>query len=335
MRRIGEERDYNNRGYNGNYNDNYYNDEYAYDDYGYDGYNYSPNGSKKHKKRSKKIFKRIFTVLFIAVCAWLLYSVIGSFATGQKYSVLGPGSKDVRNIVVAGVDEGGYRTDLILLCHIDRTKNELNILQIPRDTKIDNKRNDKKINSAFFSGFECMSKEISKVTGILPEGYIMVSFDGFNEIIDALGGVTVDVPVRMNYSDPVQNLTIDLQPGKQHLDGEHAQMFMRFRKNNDGSGYANGDIDRINTQKLLYSAVINKVKSPLGIIRAPFLLGALKRHTTTNLEGEFTGVLRDMAACAGNVNFYSLPGGGKYIGGASYFVHDKNETKKIINEHFQ
>ncbi len=150
MRRIGEERDYNNRGYNGNYNDNYYNDEYACDDYGYDGYNYSPNGSKKHKKRSKKIFKRIFTVLFIAVCAWLLYSVIGSFATGQKYSVLGPGSKDVRNIVVAGVDEGGYRTDLILLCHIDRTKNELNILQIPRDTKIDNKRNDKKINSAFF-----------------------------------------------------------------------------------------------------------------------------------------------------------------------------------------
>ena len=131
MRRIGEERDYNNRGYNGNYNDNYYNDEYAYDDYGYDGYNYSPNGSKKHKKRSKKIFKRIFTVLFIAVCAWLLYSVIGSFATGQKYSVLGPGSKDVRNIVVAGVDEGGYRTDLILLCHVDRTKNELNILQIP------------------------------------------------------------------------------------------------------------------------------------------------------------------------------------------------------------
>ena len=246
MRRIGEERDYNNRGYNGNYNDNYYNDEYAYDDYGYDGYNYSPNGSKKHKKRSKKIFKRIFTVLFIAVCAWLLYSVIGSFATGQKYSVLGPGSKDVRNIVVAGVDEGGYRTDLILLCHIDRTKNELNILQIPRDTKIDNKRNDKKINSAFFSGFECMSKEISKVTGILPEGYIMVSFDGFNEIIDALGGVTVDVPVRMNYSDPVQNLTIDLQPGKQHLDGEHAQMFMRFRKNKDGSGYTNGDIDRIN-----------------------------------------------------------------------------------------
>ena len=81
--------------------------------------------------------------------------------------------------------------------------------------------------------------------------------------------------------------------------------------------------------------MINKVKSPLGIIRAPFLLGALKRHTTTNLEGEFTGVLRDMAACAGNVNFYSLPGGGKYIGGASYFVHDKNETKKIINEHFQ
>lgn len=313
------------------YNDGYYNDcdEYNYD---YENYDYQPQDRKK--RSVGRWIKRIFLILIVAFCAWLLYSLASSLVTGNKFSVFGPATRDTRDIVVAGVDEGGYRTDLILLCHIDRVNNQMNILQIPRDTKIDNKRNDKKINSAYYSGFDCMSREISQVTGIAPDGYIMVSFEGFNEIIDSIGGVTVDVPVRMNYTDPAQDLTIDLQPGKQHLDGEHAQMFMRFRKNNDGTGYANGDMDRINTQKLLYDAVIKKVKNPMIVMRVPSILSAFKKYTTTNLEDDFTGVLRDMAACAGDVNFYSVPGSGKYIGGVSYFVADKAETKKIVNEHF-
>lgn len=314
------------------YNDGYYGDYDNYDNYDYENYDYPPQNGKK--RSIGKWVKRIFVILIVAFCAWLLYSLASSLVTGNKFSVFGPATRDTRDIVVAGVDEGGYRTDLILLCHIDRVNNQMNILQIPRDTKIDNKRNDKKINSAYYSGFDCMSREISQVTGIAPDGYIMISFEGFNEIIDSIGGVTIDVPMRMNYTDPAQDLTIDLQPGKQHLDGEHAQMFMRFRKNNDGTGYANGDMDRINTQKLLYDAVIKKVKNPMIVMRVPSILSAFKKYTTTNLEDDFTGVLRDMAACAGDVNFYSVPGSGKYIGGVSYFVADKAETKKIVNEHF-
>lgn len=311
MRQVGEERDP------------------AYYDYEY------PDPYKKPRRRRPKFGRMFLSLLIVILGAWLLYSLLGSLIGGQKFSVFGPADMSVRNVVVAGVDEGGYRTDLILLCRVDREKNQLNILQIPRDTKINNKRNDKKINSAYYSGFDCLRAEINQVTGISPDNYIIVSFDAFNEIIDALGGVTVDVPIRMYYTDPVQNLTIDLQPGKQKLDGEQAQMFMRFRKNNDGTGYANGDTDRINTQKLLYTAVLDKLKSPAGIIHLPAVLLAVKKHTSTDLNGDLTSVLFDMAACSGDMNFYSLPGSGKYIGGVSYFVHNTNETQALISAHFR
>lgn len=297
--------------------------------------NYPSEYHSAPKKRKLKNPGRfvVFMILLI-VFIWMIITFLLSISTGQKFSILGASSEPVRNVVVAGVDEGGYRTDLIMLCQINRHTNELNILQIPRDTKVQNRRNDKKINSAYYSGFECMSSEIEQVTGLKADSYIMVDFSGFNDIIDALGGVTVDVPIRMNYTDPVQNLVIDLQPGKQKLDGKHAQMFMRFRKNNDGTGYVNGDMDRIDTQKLLYSAVIDKIKSPAGIAHMPSLLFAMKKHSITNLDGELTGVLRDMVACSGNVNFHTLPGGGKYIGGVSYFVYDTTATQNLISENF-
>lgn len=289
------------------------------------------------KKRRKLKHPGRFVVFLITffICVWMIYTFILSLASGQKFSVLGVSSRPVRNIVVAGVDEGGYRTDLILFCQINRNRNEINILQIPRDTKVNNRRNDKKINSAYFSGFDVMSNEIEQVTGLSADDYVMVDFDGFSDIIDALGGVKIDVPIRMNYTDPTQNLVIDLQPGKQKLNGEEAQMFMRFRKNNDGTGYANGDMDRIEAQKILYSAVAEKVMSPVGILRSPAVCTAVMKNAKTNLgAAELIGVLRDAASCVGNINFHTLPGEGKYIGGGSYFVYYQNQTKALIDEYF-
>lgn len=297
--------------------------------------NYPDSHISRQKRKKLKYPGRFITFIILTIVfVWMIITFLLSLSSGQKFSILGASSEPVRNVVVAGVDEGGYRTDLILLCQINRYSNELNILQIPRDTRVQNRRNDKKINSAFFSGFDCMSDEINQLTGIKPEKYIMVDFDGFSDIIDALGGVVVDVPVRMNYTDPVQNLVIDLQPGKQKLNGEKAQMFMRFRKNNDGTGYANGDIGRIDTQKLLYSAVIKKIKTPAGIARIPAVLSAVKKHSKTNAGDELMGILRDMAVCSGNLKFHTLPGNGKYIGGGSYFVYDKSKTNEIISNNF-
>jgi len=169
----------------------------------------------------------------------------------------------VENFVVAGIDKDGYRTDLILFCQYDLTDNSLTAMQIPRDTKVNNKRNDKKINSAYGSPkkTEAMFDELESIVGIRADKYVIVSFKAFRELIDAIGGVEVNVPMRMYYTDPYQNLTIDLYPGEQLLDGRRAEMFMRFRQNLDGSGYPDGDIGRNAAQRKFYSAVTDKLLS--------------------------------------------------------------------------
>ena len=173
----------------------------------------------------------------ISLCLVIIFAIVG-FNFGKLF--FGDGSKsrltDVTNILVAGVDVDGYRTDLILMVQVNNIDKRVSVLQIPRDTKVDNKRSDKKINSAYFSGIDVMKREVESVTGLSTDFFATITFDAFKEIVDALGGVTVDVPIDMNYHDPVQGLVIELEAGKQKLDGEHAMMFMRFRKNDDGTG---------------------------------------------------------------------------------------------------
>lgn len=288
--------------------------------------------------RLRSPVRLIIVIVTLLIIIWMFYNFIIALQTGETFSFFGNGrsGNDVETFVVAGVDEDGYRTDLILLCQVNNPGNTIEILQIPRDTRVNNNRNDKKINSAYYSGFDVMSKEIESVTGIKPEHYVMVSFKGFRDIINALGGVTVDVPIRMQYDDPVQDLEIDLKPGKQKLNGKKAEMFMRFRKNNDGTGYPDGDIGRLNAQQQLYDAVSKKLFSPLGVVKYPAVFLAIKSNTTTNFKtGEIFGLMKDALAIGKeNVNVHTLPGESRYINGVSYFVPYKDQTAELIRENF-
>ncbi len=244
-----------------------------------------------------------------------------------------------RDFVVAGVDEEGYRTDLILFCRFDPSDNSIRALQIPRDTKVDNKRSDKKINSAYGSSgkTETMFDEIESVIGIRPEDYVIVSFNAFRELIDAIGGVEVEVPFRMYYTDPAQNLVIDLQKGKQLLDGRHAEMFMRFRYNNDGTGYQNGDIDRIAAQRQFYAAVADKLLSGGTVLKAPKILGIINKNVTTSFTAEdvvkYIGCVSKLSK--DKISIEALPGEGGYAeNGISYFFYDKEKTKELMANTF-
>lgn len=247
-------------------------------------------------------------------------------------------TKEAQNFVVAGVDEEGLRTDVILFCQYNDITKKLNVLQIPRDTKVDTKRSDKKINSAYGSkkGIDALFEEIGSITGITPDKYVIISFKAFRELVDAIGGVDVNVPFRMYYHDPVQNLTIDLMPGEQHLDGRHAEMYMRFRQNDDGTGYKNGDIERLEAQQKFYSIVADKLLNVKNVFKTHKLLKIFKENVKMNFTGD--DVLSYIGKLSGfkkeNFNVYKLPGEGMYIGNVSYFVHDKEETKKLMEENF-
>ncbi len=246
----------------------------------------------------------------------------------------------ILDVLVAGTDAEGYRADLILLCRYNVTDNKVAALQIPRDTRIENNgRNDKKINSSYSmpEREQALFDEVEMLTGIRPEKYVIVSFNAFRQLIDAIGGVEVDVPFRMYYTDPVQNLTIDLYPGKRVLTGKQSEMFMRFRYNNDGTGYRNGDIDRIAAQKKFYESALDKLLSGKTILKVPKILGII----TENVKTDFTG--EDIMKYIGkipsfkmeNVNILTLPGEGAYgDDGISYFFYDEEATRLLLDEYF-
>lgn len=283
--------------------------------------------------RKKSRFSRVISTIIVVV-----FIIVG-FNFGRVF--FGDNSKsrltDVTNIIVAGVDVDGYRTDLILMVQVNNIDKRVSILQIPRDTKIDNRRSDKKINSAYFSGIETLKNEVKSVTGLYTDFFATITFDAFREIVDALGGVKINVPIDMNYHDPIQGLVIELEKGNRKLDGEHAMMFMRFRQNDDGTGYAMGDIDRNAAQKEFYSAVMKKTLSFTGLLRSPQIYSAVMKNTTTDLNNaEVRQLMFDVFGIGkNNIEIFQLPGDAKMIGGGSYFVVNKTETKNMVAENFR
>lgn len=243
------------------------------------------------------------------------------------------------DFVVAGTDKQGSLTDLILLCRYDAAENSASVMQIPRDTKVDNDRYDKKINSAYGSsgGVETLYDELESVTGVRPEKYVIVSIEAFRELIDAIGGVEFEVPMRMYYTDPVQNLVIDLQPGLQLLDGKHAEMFMRFR-----SGYTNGDIDRNAAQREFYNVVLDKLLSGETVLKAPKILSIVGKHVKTDFGGSdiIKYIGKVLKLNRENIHIESLPGEGRYEKNKSgkeisYFICNKEKTKALVDEYFK
>ncbi len=294
--------------------------------------------------RLKSPLRLIVAIIILLMLMYTGFRGAVSIITGQPIS-FGFSSTKVRDdqlldFVVAGTDLDGYRTDLILLCRYNVSSNTITALQIPRDTKIETDRYDKKINSSYSTPEkeQTLCKEIEKLTGIMPEHYVVINFTAFRSLIDAIGGVEVEVPFRMYYTDPIQDLTIDLYPGRQVLNGRQSEMFMRFRYNNDGSGYPNGDIDRIAAQKKFYQAALDKLLSGKTVLKIPKILSIVSKNVRTDFTGE--DVMKYIGKIPSfkmeNINIITLPGEGAYdTNGVSYFFHNEEETKLLIDEYFK
>ncbi|NLY43974.1 MAG: LCP family protein [Clostridiaceae bacterium] len=243
----------------------------------------------------------------------------------------------VINFLILGVDKDGYRTDTIILAQYNEKTKQVNMLQIPRDTKIETNRSDKKINSAYAFGKEQeLFKAIKNLLGVEVDKYILLNYKGFRELIDEIGGVKIYVPINMDYDDPVQGLSIKLKKGEQVLDGAKAEQFVRFRQNNDGTGYPEGDLGRVKAQQQFINAVIEKVFSMRNIFKIPRLVSVIVQNVKTNFTiQEIWKYVDDALQLDRNkINMFILPGEGLYIGDISYFIHDKEETEKLINEYF-
>ncbi len=239
-------------------------------------------------------------------------------------------------LLVVGRDKVGLNTDTIMLAAFDIEKGKINILSIPRDTMVNVKRSNKKINAAFSVGgkpnIEELKHEVESVTGVMPDKYAVVNIDGFIEMIDAIGGVTVDVPVNMVYNDPAQDLKINIKKGVRHLDGYDAMGFMRFR-----STYIEGDIGRVKVQQTFVKALVDKMLTPSTLTKIPKLADIVIENVETDLS---VGNIVWLAKEALNMNpqediqTFLLPGEGGYYKKLSYYFAYKQQVLEMINEYF-
>jgi LCP family protein required for cell wall assembly len=298
--------------------------------------------------------KRIFTKLIILFLALLItsgtviYLYLNSFSSkNDKNSGSYIDAKEVKsgeafNVLLLGVDigtvgvkNGPKRSDTMIVIHYDPKTADVSMVSIPRDTKVTLNGRTEKINAAnVYGGTSLAIKTVEQLMDININYYVEVDYEAFRKVIDAIGGIDIVIPYNMDYDAESQDLHIHFKKGeKVHLDGKKAEEFVRWRKNNDGTGYADGDLGRIRTQQEFIIKVLEKVKSPSIVLKVPSIAKILTEHIETNMEPmDILNLSKDISKIdAGSVQKYTLQGEDKTINGLSYFVYSPEKNTDIVS----
>ena len=294
------------------------------------------NGDKKNKSSYVKY-------ILILVVVFILSGMVGAFFANalvdnkpdynedDKKGMLV--AKDKATVMIMGVDERADdvgRSDTLMIATLDPDKNQAALLSVPRDTRVKIKGHGfDKINAAYAYGGRKLTQEtIESLLNTHIDHYIKINVHGFTKIIDALGGIDIDVEKRMYYEDPWDDdggLYIDLQPGMQHMDGKTAITYVRYRDEE-------GDIGRIKRQQNFMKAVMDKLVSPTIIPKLPAIVSAVFDSVETDMSVSeilsFLGTLQD--AKDNGLKSEMLPGKPVYIEGISYWVPDISKTRQIL-----
>ena len=257
------------------------------------------------KKKKNKLPRRILNILIViaavcvvgyfAFCYWVNASgsLVGDHLPdpedvdqGSAIVVNGAGRREgVFTLFIGATDEDEIRTDSMMVLVFDTEKHRADLINIPRDTLVDCERTGagRKINAAYASGVDEMLDEVSTVIGFRPDKYVVANFDGIAEIVDVIGGVDYDVPFDMSYHDASQDLSIEFKKGYQHLDGEEVVEYLRWRHNDDGTGYDDGDIGRVTKLQDFLVTVGSAVLSPANVLKIPSIAAAVSNNVETDL----------------------------------------------------
>lgn len=317
---------------------------------------YAQKGAKR-MGRGKKIALGVFAALLVAVVgagtAFALYinSINTELNRGGKsdnelsaiQDVLAPKKSFDQPFYMMligsdkrdGDEEAGARSDTNIVAWIDPTKNLASLVSIPRDTMIDvDGEGRAKFNAAYnFGGASATIREASQLLGVDISHYAEINFDEMVQLVDAVGGVDVDVTERID--DPDADNTTDnpggkriiIEAGPQHLDGESALVFARSR------AFVDGDFTRTANQRKLISALVEKIVA-LPVTELPGVLSAASKCVTTDLSVNDIISLAQQFKDDGDLTVYSamVPSviAPQLIDGVSYVFNDPEATKKMM-----
>lgn len=257
-------------------------------------------------------------------------------------------------MILLGIDQrkggGGLNTDVILIAALNPITKKGAVIAMPRDTRI-SYNNGKEVYkaNAFYANYyvraqrdgadktEAMRKGKEAVKNVFGEFYdipiqyaVSANFQGFKDVVDVLGGIDIDVDMRMKWSDSHDGTDIDLQPGMQKLDGKQTLDFVRFRQSKENPN-ASSDFERNNRQTLVMKTIMKKMISLGGITKIGSVIDEIAEDVHTDMPKEeiermittYFGINLD------NITFMSLQGTWKN----PYVYADEqslNEAKQLL-----
>lgn len=255
------------------------------------------------------------------------------------------------NILVVGRDDAATLADVTMIVNLDTKNNQISVMQIPRDTLVNINVPTNKVNAAYSSYYSSAYKDGDKDPYLsAAEHYatlyeqnlcinihhtVVVNLAGFVNIVDLFGGVDVYVPESMYYSDPEQNLYINIGAGQQHLDGYNAMCFVRYR-----SGYVQADLGRVNAQKIFLTAFFQKVKNSISLTNLGMLTDVANEvfkniHTDMSVSDMIFYAKQLLNINLDSISMMTLPGNAAdYEYGGSYYVMNRAATLEVINKYF-
>lgn len=283
----------------------------------------------------KKLLIAAFVILVVLSAATgFLVAMAAKLALFDAFLSLTPTAPllSETNILVLGIDDAfGHRSDTIMLLHINPNLKEACLISIPRDTlaALPGRGLDK-INHAYaYGGIELAKKTVENLLEIEIPYYILVSLAGVTNLIDELGGITINIEKRMYYVDYAGGLRIDLKPGLQKLSGKESMGYLRYRL--DG-----GDFSRISRQQKFLRALANEMLKRDNLLRSPKLFLTLLTYIESNLKPKQTlGLSMGLRTAyeLGGVHMTTLPGTDVMVDGIYYWRPDQEETKNIVKKY--
>ncbi len=231
-----------------------------------------------------------------------------------------------------GVDsvDGTHRADTIFVFGINPAKGRVSMMSIPRDTRVIINGKARKINEILPRyGESVLRTLIEDLMEIQINRYVQVDFKGFVSIIDAIGGVEIDIAKPMHYDDNYGKLHIHFNKGRQTLDGQQALNYVRFRAD------ARADLGRIKRQQKFIRAVINKLLTPAVFVKLPQIINEAFSYLNTDFSvQEVFAVARGFSDFQVKLRTSSLPGEARYIDKISYYLPYRDKAIELGSSYF-
>lgn len=304
------------------------------------------------KKSKKKIVLKILLLLLIALIIYagvITYKSVkmGGGLQGFVAATMGHDENTVKNmpkITCLLIGQSQNLTDTIIVASYNPQTQEAVMMSIPRDTFVGKDKTKatamNKINALYQQSPEKLIKAVNDITGLDIEYYITVDTKALRELVDEIGGVYFDVPIDMNYDDSSQKLYIHLEKGYQLLDGDKAEQLVRFRKNNNNTGYpasyGSDDYGRMRTQREFITAAVKQTLQAKNVLKLGELLDIANRNIETNLDisklKDYIPYIIDFDT--ENIKTATLPGASEKPTDVWLFIHNKKETKELVEELF-